>query len=147
MTTTVIVADEATARVFSSVSFRANLNEIRSFTNKQGRELERETSTELPRRTLTLKHRAPTHETKESQSHHHHSKHIFAKEVTSYIEDLYQKNSLGHLVIVAAAEFLGELRRTMPAEIEKSVILEMPKDLTKLDIEQIYQHLQVYYGR
>lgn len=145
MTTTVIVADEATARVFSSVSFRAKLNEIKLLTNDHGRELDCEDSKQLPRQTLSLSRESHTHGHVESQKHH--SKHIFAQKVISYIEELYQKQCLGHLVIVAAAEFLGELRKATPAEIERSVILEMPEDLSKLDTEQIYQQLQVYYGR
>jgi len=145
MTTTVIVADEATARVFSSVSFRAKLNEIKLLTNDHDRELDRESLKELPIQTLSPKRESHSQEHEESQKHH--SKHIFAQKVISYIEELYQKQCLGHLVIVAAAEFLGELRKATPAEIERNVILEMPEDLTKLNTEQIYQQLQVYYGR
>lgn len=145
MANTVVVADEATARIFSADSFRSKLNEIKLLTNAYGRELEHEISTDLPGRIVSLSR--GTHNYENEEAIRDHARHKFAKEVISYIGNRYHKNNLGHLVILASAEFLGELRKLMSPELTKTVILEKPNDLTKLSSEEIYQHLQVYYGR
>lgn len=65
----------------------------------------------------------------------------FAKEITERLEQGRSGNSFHHVVLIAAPAFLGLLRTHLTNPLRALVTLELDKDLTALDAEQLRARL------
>ena len=72
---------------------------------------------------------------------HHLEEHQFAKRVAAAFEDIVRRNKAPALVVVAPPRTLADLRRAFHADVQKRVIAEIGKDLTKHPVEEITTHL------
>ena len=69
----------------------------------------------------------------------------FAKRIADYLDAARKTNKLDNLLIVAAPEFLGELRNQLSAETSKIIAYELDKNFAHHDEDDIRQHLTKYF--
>ncbi|KKB84942.1 hypothetical protein VW29_09005 [Devosia limi DSM 17137] len=65
----------------------------------------------------------------------------FAKSVAAMLDVQQQKGAFDRLIIAAAPDALGDIRRSMSAGVKKTVLAELDKDLTNLPTAQLSRHL------
>jgi|SRR5579871_397686 len=58
-----------------------------------------------------------------------HERHVFAKEIATYLEKALLEQRFDGLIMVASKELLGELRKALPASVDKTITHELAKDL------------------
>lgn len=75
------------------------------------------------------------------QDYKHQTAEHFAKELVDYLEKARQENQFDQLALVAAPLFLGELRKALTPSLSQMVTLELDKDYTKLKPDEIRKHL------
>jgi protein required for attachment to host cells len=71
-----------------------------------------------------------------------YEKERFAHDVIERLEDDMKRHAFEKLIIVAAPQFLGDLRAAMSPQLAGCVELELNKDLSKLKPSEIFEHLR-----
>ncbi|MFI5015995.1 MAG: host attachment protein [Hyphomicrobiales bacterium] len=71
----------------------------------------------------------------------HEEKRSFAHRLGEFLEQNSLRKAFDHLVLVAAPQFLGDLRGSIGEETRKRLTGELDKDLTKLPLDEIQSHL------
>jgi len=137
--TWILVADSSRARVFTVDSPTAPLAEFHTLVHPEGRQHERDITSDLPGSQAGHdgRHHAVSGETQPKKTEAIN----FAKTISDYLEESISKHAYSRLVIVAAPAFLGLLREHMKPESLKRVTLELDKDLTRHGTDDIRQHL------
>jgi protein required for attachment to host cells len=77
----------------------------------------------------------------ESTDWHDIQKHRFAQKVAAALDRLVREGAVRALVIVAPPRTLVDLRKALDPVVRERVLLEINKDLTKLPVWQIEQHI------
>ena len=72
---------------------------------------------------------------------HDIQKHRFAQKVAAALDRLVREGAVRALVIVAPPRTLVDLRKALDPTVRERVLLEINKDLTKLPVWQIEQHI------
>jgi protein required for attachment to host cells len=72
---------------------------------------------------------------------HELEKERFAKRVASALEHMVRREKVKAIIIVAPPRTLAELRNALHADVKSRIVAEIDKDLTKLPIGEIEQHL------
>ncbi len=57
----------------------------------------------------------------------------FAQDIANLLDEAQSVAAFDRLVLVAAPRMLGDLRAAMSGNVQKQVVAEIDKDLTKLD--------------
>jgi protein required for attachment to host cells len=65
----------------------------------------------------------------------------FAKEISEYLTRRRQRRRFDKLILVAAPQFLGLLRKALDPATAKRVRQEISKNLVQYEAEEIRQHL------
>ena len=65
----------------------------------------------------------------------------FAREIAAYLDKAAGRKQFDRLVLVAAPQMLGELRKCLSSAAEAKVTSELAKDLTNLPIHKLPDHL------
>ncbi len=73
---------------------------------------------------------------------HRHLKSLFAHELAEKLDEERKKNAYRHLVVVAAPQMLGDLRKELDEQVRKMIVLEINKDLSMLPLHELEVHLQ-----
>ncbi|HVE48638.1 MAG TPA: host attachment protein [Casimicrobiaceae bacterium] len=138
--TWVIVADKSAARIFSVPSPMGELEEVATLAHPEGRLHDRDLRTDQPGQTrdsagYAMHGMEPKVKPKEQEAMN------FARYVAKHIETARVKNQLERVVIVAAPEFLGNLRNAMEEDTKKIVAGEHSLNVTKLRSEEIRKRL------
>ncbi|WP_163559246.1 host attachment protein [Halomonas sp. NO4] len=136
MTTYIVVADAARARVFTRDALK--LKEQQSLVHAEGRlhegDLVTDRGGDVHESTATMARSAGG----ESVATEHHEE-LFAKEVVECIYRARVDNSLKKLILVAPPRFLGRLRDNLDGPSRKLVIHTLAKDLSKASLEDIQE--------
>jgi protein required for attachment to host cells len=72
---------------------------------------------------------------------HELAKERFAKDIADLLYDRAHKGMFDRLVLVAAPNVLGEIRKTMHKEVADRVVAEIPKTLTTQPLDQIEKNV------
>lgn len=136
MTTYIVVADAARARVFTRDALQ--LVEQDSLVHSASR---------LHEGDLVTGHGADVHESTANtvrtsgseNTAHDHEEQVFAKEVAERLYRARTDNSMEKLILVAPPRFLGRLRDKLDGPTAKLVIHSLTKDLTKASLEEIQE--------
>jgi len=72
---------------------------------------------------------------------HRLEEHRFVERVAAALEDVVRKNKAPALVVVAPPRTLADLRRAFHADVQKRIVAELGKDLTKHPVDDIATHL------
>ena len=67
--------------------------------------------------------------------------HRFARSVAEALEGLVRAQRIKESVIVAPPRTLADLRQAFHKDVSQRIVAELNKDLTKLPVDQIEQHL------
>ncbi len=135
MTTYIVVADAARARIFtrdalklveqeSLVHAEGRLHEGDLVTDHRGGEVQESTST-------------TSRSSGEEGAATNHQEEIFAKQVSERLYRARVENAMEKLILVAPPRFLGRLRDKLDGPTAKRVIHTLAKDLSKDSLENI----------
>lgn len=136
MTTYIVVADAARARIFTREG--KTLAEQESLVHAEGRLHEGDLITDQRgdvQESMSSTSRSSGQENVASQ----HENELFAKEVANRLYSARVDNSLEKLILVAPPKFLGLLRDKLDGPTQKLVIHSLSKDLSKASLDDI-QH-------
>ncbi|MFT6407240.1 MAG: protein required for attachment to host cells [Arenicella sp.] len=143
MTTWILVADENRGRIIATDKSTDTLVERQDLVHPESRLAERELTSDTAGRNQSNKNSA-SHGINEAGKVKAHHAQQFAKEIASTLNKAQQQNEFTNLILVAAPKFLGTLRKEIGGEVKKLVCFELDKDLTKLKISQIREHLPTH---
>lgn len=136
MTTYIVVADAARARLFTRDALQ--LEERESLVHAEGRlhegDLVTDRGADVNESTSTTARSSGG----ESTATLHQAK-IFAKQVAERLYQARVDNSLEKLILVAPPKFLGLLRDKIDATTSKRIIHTLSKDLSKAAVSDIQQ--------
>lgn len=135
----VMVADNSRARLFTIDSPKSPLQEIESMVESEGRLHEQDMTSDLPGKILGGAGGGHAYESKIDPKKQQSIN--FAKRAADYLNHACKMNNFYNILIVAAPEFLGELRKHMSDETMEMVVFELDKDLTQHSVDDIRAHL------
>ena len=70
-----------------------------------------------------------------------HREAAFVKSVAATLDRRQQNGAFDRLVIAAAPDALGDIRKAISPAVRKTIVAELSKDLTNLPTAQLDQHL------
>lgn len=134
MTTYIVVADAARARIFTRDGHE--LSEREDLDNPEGR---------LHEGDLVTDNRSDVHESSvtdfrsspEEGASRDHAEELFAKRVVEHLHKARTDNRMEKLVLVATPRFLGRLRDNLDAPTRDLIVGTLDKELTKASREEI----------
>jgi protein required for attachment to host cells len=139
MTTSMLVADSADARIFQSKTGK-DWTLIREMSHPQSRVRPSEVGPDKPGRVRQSTGQrsameTPTpHKKKEAQK--------FARELAEFLEREIASGAVDRLVLVTPPEFLGILRAELPPAVLARVIDTIEKDYVHLDMATLKERVQ-----
>lgn len=140
MSTWILVADRARARLFGLHQGGRGLDEIGDFLNSEGRAAGRELSSERPPRTHDRfgpgRHAIEPQTTPREKTAEH-----FARQLDAVLEHGRVDHQYEDLVLIAPAQFLGALNAALDEQVRARVVAAIPRDLTAADPERILEYL------
>jgi protein required for attachment to host cells len=71
-----------------------------------------------------------------------HAQSEFAREVVQLLDEKRESRAFERLIVVAPPQFLGDLRATMSQQLREAVSAEVAKDLSKLPLTELQDHLR-----
>ncbi|MBK1724177.1 host attachment protein [Thiocystis violacea] len=135
-----LVADQGRARLFSAMTARGALEEVHDVVAPQGRMRDQDLTTDRPGRTFDSGG-SGRHAMEPSTDPTEVEAIDFAKALADTLNRGRIEGRYRHLGIVAPPAFLGHLRKQMTTETSRELVLEIDKDLTRLDAAAIRDHL------
>lgn len=141
--TWVLVADSGRARIFEMHTDNKMI-ELQGFTNSLGRHQNRELRTDGEGRFFGKGAQGNTSEPNVSPEKHEAI--IFANTISKFLTDSYSTQSYAKLIVFAESQFLGLLRDKMDDQVQKLVVAELPKDLSKASIDDIQQQVSTVHS-
>ena len=140
--TLILVADSAHARIFTVESASSPLEEIEVLVHTECRLHDREITSDLPGKIKDEGHVG--HAFEQPTDPKKHQAEIFVRDITKYLEELYDTNKFEQLLIIAEPSVLGLLHHQLPQKIREAVCFELDKNITTHDIKDIRKHLPDY---
>jgi len=70
-----------------------------------------------------------------------HNQQVFAHDIAEYVGAAAARHAYDRLVLVAAPQMLGELRKCLPEAARAKVTGELAKDLTHIPLHKLPDHL------
>lgn len=134
MTTYIVVADAARARIFTREAL--TLTE-ESLVHAEGRLHEGDLVTDRPGADVHESSSTSARSSGEEGAASKHENELFAKQVASHLYNARVDNSLEKLIVVAPPKFLGLLRDKLDGPTQKLVIHTLSKDLSKASLTDI----------
>ncbi|SNY97684.1 host attachment protein [Halomonas sp. hl-4] len=135
MTTYIVVADAARARIFTREAL--TLTEQESLVHAEGRLHEGDLVTDRPGADVHESSSTSARSSGEEGAASKHENELFAKQVANHLYNARVDNSLEKLIMVAPPKFLGLLRDKLDGPTQKLVIHTLSKDLSKASLTDI----------
>lgn len=135
-----LVADQGRARLFSAMTARGALEELHDVIAPRGRMRDQDLTTDRPGRSFDSSG-SGRHAMEPSTDPTEVEAINFAKSLADILNKGRMEGRYRHLGIVAPPAFLGHLRQQMTTETSRELVLEIDKDLTRLDAAAIRDHL------
>lgn len=138
--TWIVVANNSSARFFTTESQSAPLTEIETLTHSEGRLHDRDMTSDLPGRN---KGECGTggHAFDQATDPKEHEAEQFAHHVAKHLEVARNEHKVEQLVLVAEPSFLGLLRRQLSDQVAKMVCFELDSNIVNLTPTEIRAHL------
>lgn len=138
----IVVADDSGARVFKTLGRSPQLTCFQEFDHPQAHERASERGSDRPGRSFDSVGGARHAMGAEVDSHRQEERR-FAHELAHYLTQAYDRRDFSELVLVAAPQFLGELRQALGDTLKEHIVETLDKDFPKkLDVHQVIAHLQ-----
>ena len=135
MTTYIVVADAARARIFTRDAL--NLTEHDSLVHAAGRLHEGDLITDRRGADVHESGSTSARSSGEEGAASQHENELFAKEVAQRLYGARVDNSMEKLIMVAPPKFLGLLREKLDNTTQKLIIHTLSKDLSKASLADI----------
>ncbi|HEY9032471.1 MAG TPA: host attachment protein [Pseudomonadales bacterium] len=135
----VLVAESSRARLFHWQS-KDVLHEIDSFSHPASRLHEQDLASDKPGRTYDSAG-AGRHAEQPPTDAKTHEAQVFARQLAERLESSRTHQDFDQLIVIAAPHFLGQLRHSMGAALQQTVIHELDKNLVQQPLDEILQHL------
>ena len=136
----ILVANQAEAQIYSSGQVPRNLLLVDTLVNEAGTAHARDLVSDAPGRAFdhfgSARHSMEPHVGVKQEQRRR-----FVKEMVGRLEEGHLKGDFDQLVLLAAPAVLGVIRKTLTAELVKSVIKEIPKDVIGQSIDKIQSQL------
>ena len=137
--TWVVVADNSRARIFTVETPSSPLIEIDSIVHPEGRMHDRDITSDLPGRGAGSGGSRHSYENETDAKEYENMG--FAKRIAGFLDDSRKDDRCKNLVIVAAPGLLGNLRGEMNDQTRKMITLELAKNLSHLNANDIRRHM------
>jgi protein required for attachment to host cells len=137
----VLVADAARARVFQVEQPQQTLSAALERELIGSHLPSREIGSDRPGRTFDRGGEG-RHAMEPSTDPARHAQEEFAREVVRLLDEKRESRSFERLIVVAPPQFLGDLRAAMPQQLQAAVAAEVGKDLSKLPLHELQDHLR-----
>jgi protein required for attachment to host cells len=143
--TWILVANQAEAQIYSSDRLPGNLLLVEVLKNSEGTTHPRDLVSDAPGRAFDSigsgRHAMePNTGVKEEQRRR------FVKEIVERLQTTQLKGGFDKLVLLAAPAVLGVIRKTLPPDLTKIVIKEIPKDVIGQSVDKIQSQLVRAFG-
>ncbi|RUR31346.1 host attachment protein [Vreelandella nanhaiensis] len=135
MTTYIVVADAARARIFTRDA--QNLEEKESLVHAEGRMHEGDLIADSSGADVHDSPSSPVRSSSERGAALRHENELFAKEVAQHLYNARVGNNMEKLIMVAPPKFLGLLRDKLDGPTQKLVTHTLSKDLSKASMADI----------
>lgn len=152
MDTWIVIANASRARFFSRVGPGSRLREVESMVNPAVRLRNAELAHGQidPRAASKSRHgtAAPTQPSgyQPRQLPDQHQTDIFARDVAAFLLTSLHEGRFRHLVLSASPEFLGVLRGVLDHRLKDAIVLDMDKDYTHLNLNELSEALAAKAG-
>ncbi len=138
--TWLVVADNSRARFFSMESRTSPIVEVKSIVHTEARLHEQDMTSDLPGRG-SGKGGEGKHAYQDEVSPKQQENIRFARDIANELDAARKNNEFKQFVVVAAPEFLGNLRNQLNPKSQKMISFELAKNLSHLDATEIRKHL------
>jgi len=140
--TWVVVADNSRARIFTAETPSSPLIEVDSIVHPEARMHDRDITSDLPGRGSGSGGSRHSYETETDAKDYENVN--FAKRIAGFLDDARKSDKFKQLIIVAAPSLLGNLRSGLNDQTKKMVSLELDKNLSSLNPDEIRKHMPEY---
>jgi len=136
----ILVANQAEAQIYSSEQIPRHLMLVDTLVNETGTAHSRDLVSDAPGRAFdhfgSARHAMePNVGVKQEQRRR------FVKEMVTKLEKAHLEGDFDQLVLLAAPAVLGVIRKTLPTDLLKSVVKEIPKDVIGQSVDKIQSQL------
>lgn len=138
--TCVVVAESSRARVFEMINPRTPMKELKDMVHTQSRIHEQKLTSDRPGRTFD-RHGQGHHAMEQEVSVKEQEVQAFTGQLAEYLQTECGENEFEDIIIIAAPEFLGLLRKKLDRGTRKRVVREIDKNIVKKDEADIRKHL------
>jgi protein required for attachment to host cells len=139
--TWVVVAESSRARIFSLRGYLTPMEELKDFVNPAARTPEHDLISDRPGRT-TDSTGGQRHAKEPQVSPKEQVVLSFAREVADHLEQGRARGDFERLIVAAAPEFLGLLRRSLSDATRQKIKREIHKNIVREDEQTIRGYLQ-----
>jgi len=138
--TWILVAESSRAKIFEQESPRGDLREMEAFDHSASRMNDVDLVSSAPGRTFDSKGMA-RHSIEPETDPKVNEAHIFAHLLAQRLNKDLENHHFNKLVVIAPPEFLGILRDSFSAHVNKIIAAEINKNLVRESAEKIQEHL------
>ncbi|MBZ0218358.1 MAG: host attachment protein [Fimbriimonadaceae bacterium] len=138
--TWVLIADGARARLLVNTGRGTGLKPALDQEFIGDKRQSRELTSDKPGRTFDRGGQG-RHSMEPPTDPHRHEQHMFARSLADLFEEKQKHNAFDRLIVVAPPKTLGDLRAEFPKAVADLVSDELNKDLTKIPIHELPDHL------
>jgi len=138
--TCVVVAESSRARVFEMINPRTPMKELKDMVHPQSRVHEQKLTSDRPGRTFD-RYGQGHHSMEQQVGAREQEVQVFAAQLAEFLQAQCGKNAFDDIVIIAAPDFLGQLRKKLDPGTRKRVTREIDKNIVQHDEADIRKHL------
>lgn len=145
----IVSANASRARFFSQEQPSEPLEEINDMVNEAARERmldATETDKLDPRAASKSAHSVgaatPTKLYEPQQTPDKHQAELFARDIADYLLQAYREGRYRQLTLIVSPQFLGTLRALLDPQLESAVRLEINKDYTHFNAQQLLEQIR-----
>lgn len=136
----ILVANQAEAQIYSSDQLANNLLLVDVLENKEAATHLRDLVSDAPGRAFD-RFGPARHAMEPNTGVKTEHRRRFVKEMVERLQTAHLKGGFDKLVLLAAPAVLGVIRKTLPADLAKTVIKEIPKDVIGQSVDKIRSQL------
>lgn len=136
----VVAADAGRARIFETHTPMGSLREIEDLVHSTARAHARDLTSDRPGRSFDSRGQG-RHAMEPQTDAKRHEAELFAKQVAERIERARMQDEFDELVLIAAPEFLGMLRKSLSPTADALVTKEVDKSVADLSAPEIREYL------
>ena len=136
----ILVAESSRAKLFSAETPTGEITEVEDWAHPESRLHEREITSDLPGSNAA--HSGASHHSLDDKTSAKEQEEIyFAKEISEKLEQARNSHQYKKLLIAAAPDFLGVLRKNLGQGVKDLVSQEIDKNLAHMSTAEIRTHL------